>query len=292
MQKSFSWQALVVRFILLTAAGLVGAMSVIVFLAPFDIAPAGISGVAVIMNLKLGTPIGLVTLLGNIPIQYLAYRMLGGWQIVAATVYVLVVYSIGLDILAPIFPKDGVSTNVLLNALFGGIIGGVGSGLAYRAGATFGGTSTLARILQERFGTPLSSTYLYTNLATIGLAGVVLGWEGALYATVALAMDGAVSDYILEGPSVIRTSVIITDHPQEVAQVILTELGRGVTGWEATGMFTGEKRTVLYVTISRSQINILRQLVISADSGAFMVIGQGHVAYGQGFKRVKPRLGE
>jgi uncharacterized membrane-anchored protein YitT (DUF2179 family) len=286
---SLDWRSLIFRLIFLTIAALIGSLSVVVFLAPFEIAPSGISGIAVILNQYIGTPIGLLTLLGNIPIQYLAFRMLGGWQVVAATVYIVIVYSIGIDLLAPIFPKDGVSEDVLLNALFGGIISGVGSGLAYRAGATFGGTSTLSRILQARYGTPMSSTYLYTNLGTVALAGLVFGWDGALYATVALALDGAVSDYVLEGPSVIRTAVIITDHPQTVADAILHQLQRGVTGWEVTGMFTGQTRTLLYVTVARPQINDLRRLVGEVDPGAFIVVGQGHVAYGRGFQTAKPK---
>lgn len=285
-----NWQSWLARFILLTVGSLLGAMSVIVFMAPFDIAPSGVSGVAVILNITLGTPIGLVILLGNIPIQYLAYRRMGGWQVVAGTVYVVVLVAVAIDVFEPFFPRDGVSENVLLNALFGGIIGGVGAGLVYRAGATFGGTSTLARILQERYGTPLSTTYMYTNLGVVLVAGLVLGWEAALYSVVALALDGAASDYVLEGPSVIRTVMIVTDKPQEVSEVILSGLRRGVTAWEVTGMFTGQRRHMLYITVTRPQVRPLRQLVSSVDPGAFIIVGQGHVAYGEGFHRTKPLI--
>jgi uncharacterized membrane-anchored protein YitT (DUF2179 family) len=288
MIKASAWRMLASRLLLLTIASLIGAMSVVVFLAPFEIAPSGVSGVAVILNILTGSPIGIVTLILNIPIQILAYRTFGGWSIVAGTIYVLVIYSVGIDLLSSMFPTEGVSDNVLLNALFGGIIGGVGSGLAYRAGATFGGTSTLARILQEYIGTPLSTTYLYSNLATVGLAGIVLGWEGALYATVALAVDGAVSDYVLEGPSVIRTVMIITDRPDEVSTILLNELQRGVTGWNVTGMYTGTPHTMLYITVSRPQVSTVRRMVAQVDPAAFMVIGQGHVAYGRGFRTSQP----
>ncbi|MBC8170900.1 MAG: YitT family protein [Anaerolineae bacterium] len=286
----FNLRSFLIRLILITFGTLIGAFAVVVFLAPFDIAPAGVSGVAVIMNIKLGTPIGLIVLLGNIPIQYFAYRMLGGWQTIAWTVYVLLLYAVSVDLLKPIFPVDGVSDDILLNAIFGGIIGGVGSGLVYRAGANFGGTSTLAQVFQRMYGLPLSSTYLYTNLLTVGLAGVVLGWQGALYATIALALEGAASDYVLEGPSVIRTAVIITDYPREVADGILYQMKRGVTSWQATGMFTGQTRTILYVTVARFQIGTLRTIVAAIDPGAFIVIGQGHVAFGEGFKPVAPRV--
>jgi len=81
--------------------------------------------------------------------------------------------------------------------------------------------------------------------------------------------------------------VIITDKPREVADVILDEMGRGVTSWEGRGMFTDNTHSVLYVTVNRGQVNLLRSLVLKADEKAFMVIGHGHSAYGHGFKEVR-----
>ncbi len=287
-----NWRTAFINWILLTIGALLSAVSVIVFLAPFQIAPGGISGLAVIFNhLNPALPIGLMVLVGNIPIQALGYRLLGGWRVIAGTVYFVVVYSLLIDLLTPYVAGVDVGDNRLLVALFGGIIGGIGGGLVYRAGATLGGTSTLARILQYRFGMPLSSSSLYTDTGVIALAGVVFGWEGALYAMVALFTGAVASDYVLEGPSVIRTATIVTDRPQEVAHVLLENLGRGVTSWPGKGMFTEKEHMVLFVTIARPQVNTLRRLVFAADPNAFVVIGQGHVAYGQGFKEVtRPEL--
>lgn len=270
---------------LLSLGAVISAIAVIVFQAPFDIAPGGISGIAIILNSLIGSPIGLVILLGNIPIQLFGYRMLGGWRVVAATVYAVVLYSLLIDVLTPYFTI--VSDDRFLNAVFGGIIGGIGTGLVLRGGGTMGGTSTLGRILQRRYGTPLSSSTLYTDGGVVLLAGLVFGWEGALYAMVALFVGGATADYVLEGPSVVRTAVIITDHPHAVADRILLDLQRGVTGWDAKGMFTEQPHTVLYVTIGRSEVNTVRRIVRSVDPGAFLVIGQGHAAYGEGFKELR-----
>lgn len=281
--SAVNWRKWLTRYAFITLGALLNALAVVIFLAPFEIAPSGVSGVAVILNAKLGTPIGLVIILGNIPIQYLAYRMLGGWRMVARTVFATVVFSGAIDLIPQFIDLQAVSDDILLNAVFGGIISGLGGGMVYKFSATLGGTSTLARILTARYGMPISTTYLYANLATVGLAGLVFGWEGALYAIIALALEGAASDYILEGPSVIRTAMIITDHPREVAEVILQQMGRGVTGWEAVGMYTGATRHMLFVTVARFQIEELRDLVNMIDPGAFVVIGQGHVAYGYGF---------
>lgn len=279
-----AWQ-FISTYTRLTIGALIGATAVMIFLAPLNVAPGGVSGIAVILNRTIGTPIGLVVFILNIPIQIFGYYMLpGGWRTIVRTLYTITIYTIALDVLVPLLPTGGVSDNVLLNVIFGGVVGGIGSGIAIRAGGNFGGTSTLALIIQRRTGLPLNSIYIYTDSAVIGTAGLIFGWEAALLAIVALFIDGLAANYILEGPSVIRTAVVITNKPQEVSDVILHRLIRGATGWEAQGMYTGETRHVLYVTISRAQVGDLQRLVQQADPHAFIVIGQGHSAYGEGFK--------
>ncbi len=278
-------QSFIIRFLQITSGTLIGSIAIIVFYAPFSIAPTGVSGIAVILNNLLGLPIGLMILLGNIPLLYLAQRMLGGWQTVAWTIYILLVYTAMIDIFAPLLPTDGISDDNLLNAIFAGVIGGVGGGLVYRAGATFGGTTILSLILQKYYGMPLGTTFLYSNLGIVVLTGLFLGWESALLSLVALMMEGSASDYIMEGPSVVRTATIVTNKSREVADVILYDIGRGVTGWEAQGMYTAQSRNVLFVTVPRSQVRELREVVLQIDPAAFIVIGQGHVAYGEGFKQ-------
>lgn len=277
-------------YLSLTIGALVVALSVILFLAPFNIAPSGISGIAVILNATVGTSIGLVVLVLNIPIQILSYYFLpGGLRTIWRTGYVLVIFSFGVDVLAPYFPPTGISDDVLLNAIFGGVMGGLGAGLVYRTGGNFGGTSTLALIVHRRTGLPLNTAYIYTDALVLGLAGLVFGWQAALYAVLTLFIDGLASSYMLEGPGVIRTAVIVTNEPEAISQRILHELRRGVTGWKATGMYTGQERTVLYVSVARSQAHDLRELVMETDPGAFLVIGQGQAAYGEGFQR-RPSL--
>jgi len=90
----------------------------------------------------------------------------------------------------------------------------------------------------------------------------------------------------------VRTGIIVTNLPQAVADVIMAQMHRGVTGWQATGMYTGQERNILFVTVSRFQIDELRQIVTAIDPDAFIVIGQAHVAYGQGFLRPSRMLDE
>ncbi len=279
---------LLTRFLLCTIGPFIGAIAVLVFFAPANVAPVGLVGIAVILNKVIGTPIGLMTILGNIPIMYLAFRMLGGIRNLMWTIYTLVLYSMFIDVLTPYFPTTGVSDDLLLNAIFAGIISGIGGGMVYRTGATFGGSSAIARILQVRLGLSLGNTYMLSNILVVILAGIFLGWESALYSMIALFTEGFASEYIMEGPSMIRTAIIITDRPQDVADVILYRMQRGVTGWDGRGMYSGQKRHMLFVTVLRSQSNTLRNYVLQIDPKAMIVIGQGQVAYGEGFSRPVP----
>ena len=278
----------IVRYSLIALGTVLGALSVILFLQPLDIAPAGVAGASTLLNELFGTPIGLMVFLLNIPIQLLAYRTLpGANRIILRSVVIIIAFSAVIDNLAGFVPAGGISDDRMLNALFGGICGGVGVGLVYRAGATMGGTSTLALILQRRLGFPMSTTFLCTDALIIVSAGLVYGWEGALYSAVALFTAGLATDYVLEGPSVIRTAMIITDKPEEVSQRIFEKLQRGVTSWTVRGEYTGSERKMLYVSMSRSQVRDLKDEVSQADPEAFMVIGLGHAAYGAGFRRVR-----
>ena len=276
------------RYLLIAIGIVIGALSLIVFLQPLDIAPAGVAGASTLLNELFGTPIGLMILLLNIPIQVMGYVMLpNGTRVIARSVVIIVIFSVVVDNLGPLVAAGGVSDDRMLNALFGGITAGIGLGLVYRAGATFGGTSTVALVLQRRFGFPMSTTFLCTDTLIIVAAGLVYGWEGALYAAIALFTAGLATDYVLEGPSVIRTAMVITDNPEEISKLIFDNLQRGVTSWTIRGQYTGAERTMLYVTIARSQVRDLKDEVSSADPNAFVVIGMGHAAYGSGFRRMR-----
>jgi len=278
----------ILRYALMIIGVFIGAISVVVFLEPLDIASTGVTGIAMFLEELIGTPIGIMVFVLNIPIQILGYFMLpNGARVIMRSLLVILLYSVMLDMLAPYVPAGGISSDRMLNALFGGIVGGISGGMVFRAGATFGGTSTLALILQRRIGTPMSTTFLYVDAAVIIMAGLVYGWEGALYATITLFVGGVATDYIMEGPSVVRTAVIITKTPEPIVKIIFDDLQRGATGWTVTGQYTGEDRTMLYVTIGRSQVRELKDAVSTVDPNAFVVIGVGHTAYGEGFKPVK-----
>ena len=280
MKKTISLSLDWKNFLLLTAGSLIQAVNVNLFLAPSKIAPGGVSGMAIIIQQFTGWPIGLMILVMNIPLLVLGFRNLGRFNFLVRTLYAVVLTSVCSDLFAQWMPPEGISSDLLLNALYAAVIGGIGNGLVYRGQGTSGGTSILGRIVQLKTGMPISQVYLLTDGVIVLIAGLVFGWECALYALITLFLWGVASDQVLEGPSVVRTAFIISDQPEEISRAVTKRLGLGITAWPARGMFTEQEHTVLFCTISRPDMHILRQLVIEIDPRAFVVIGQGHQAIG------------
>lgn len=266
----------------------VGAMMqaacMVLFLIPAQLAAGGVSGAALIVNKFTGWPIGMMVLAGNLPLFWLGWRYLGGRRFLLRTVFASVVFSVGLDSLTLLLPRAGLTHDLLLNALYGGVIGGIGSGLVIRAQGTSGGTEILARLLSLRYGISLSQSYLYTDSVVVLVAGLAFSWEQALYAIIALYVWGVATDLFLEGSDVARTATIVTEQPEAVARHIMDELARGITAWPGTGLYSGRNKQVLFCVVSRAEVAQLKAIIHEADPQAFVVIGVAHEALGEGFK--------
>ena len=280
----FNWK----NFALLAAGAIILAVNLNVFLAPSNLAPGGVMGIAVIVNAFTGWPLGLTMLAFNIPLLVLGFYYLGRFNFLIHTLFVVLIYSFGADLMTGWLPANGITDDLLLNAIYGGVLGGIGSGLVFRGNGTSGGTGVLARVIQLRTGLPVSQVYMFTDGAVVLLAALLFGWEIGLYSLITLFIWGVVVDYVLEGPSVVRTAFIITDKPEQVSQAVLERLHLGVTSWPAQGMFTEARHTFLFCTVSRSDVNTLRKTILSEDPGAFVVIGQGHQAIGGVISHVNP----
>lgn len=277
------------NFLLVTAGALVLIINLNMFLIPSRIAPGGVSGAAIIINKLTNWPVGLTMLVLNIPLMAVGFRHLGRFRFLIRTAYVVLLYNLGSDLAARWLPLPALTDDLLLNALFGGVVGGIGTGLIYRGRGTSAGTGILARVLQMRSGVPISQLYLLIDGGVIVVAGLVFGWERGLYSVINLFVWGLAADFVLEGPSVVRMAFIVTDAPETVADALLKELRLGVTAWPAEGMYTETQHAILFCTVSRPHAGALRSVVALADPKAFVVVGHGHQASGGVFGGPGPR---
>jgi uncharacterized membrane-anchored protein YitT (DUF2179 family) len=282
------------RFLLLTLGAIIVAFGFALFQVPHKLVAGGLSGIAIIVNSFTGWPVGLMFWVMNIPMLILGFFYLGRWRFVVRTLYAVTIFSIATDwfqvMLPSLISPYPLTDDLLLNAIYGGIVGGIGAGMLYRAGGTMGGTSVIGRIVQRKTGLPLSQTYFFADGAIIFTAGLFFGWEIALYGLLMLFINGMASDYTMEGPSTTRTATIITNHPEEISQAIIQQLQRGVSFWEITGAYTGARRFMLNTTVYRSQVADLKNAIADVDPNAFVTIGISHHALGQGFAPLRRGL--
>lgn len=271
------------RAVLLVTGAALSALAYALFQVPFNLAAGGLGGVALIVNKFTGWPVGLLFGLLTLPLLILGYRELGRWYFVNRTIIGAFLFSVFTDLIIAYAPLEALTEDVLLSAVYGGIIGGIGGGLVYRAGCTLGGTGIISRTIQLRTGLPLSQVYFYTDGVILLALGFVFGWEVMLYGWLMLFLYGIASDYILEGASNTRTAMIITTRPDEVAHQLTSQLHRGITSWEVKGHYTDQNRTMLMCTVQRPQVTAIKHIVATADPDAFVTIGISHQAFGEGF---------
>ena len=284
-------------YVLIAIGALIQAVSLRIFFVPANLASGGVSGIAQLINYFTGWPIGMMVLIGNIPLFILGWRFLGGRRFAMRTAFAIVLYAVLTDQLLklPAFGPHGAATSLInelsgdifLNSLYGAIIMGIGYGLVYRARGTSGGSDILARILNKWRGVSMTQSYLMVDTLVILSAGFVFGWKPALYAMITLYVSGLVSETVLEGGETVRTAMIVTGKPEDVSARVIEVLQRGVTYLEGRGAYTGSSRPVLYCVVSLAEVAMLKAIVNEIDPDAFMVIGVAHEALGEGFRPLK-----
>lgn len=263
---------------------IIQAFAMRLFLVPSYLVSGGVSGAAQIINHLTNFPIGLMVLIGNIPLFILGWRYLGGLRFAMRTAIAIILFSFFTDFLVIFIPADGVTNDLVLNSIYGGLMYGIGLGMVYRGKGTSGGSDILGRILNHRFGISISTSYLITDSLVVLMGGLVFDWERALYGLAVIYVSGLAAEIAFEGRAIYRTAMIVTYQPDAVSQRIMEGLERGVTMLHGTGGYTHESRTVIYSVITQSEIPQLKEIVKDVDPLAFMVIGQAHEALGEGFR--------
>lgn len=275
-------------YLLLTAGTFFMAVGINVIYEPLSMVTGGFSGIGILVK-KLtqtarwsGIPVGMTTLLLNIPLFIWGYSQKGK-VFVKKMVYAASCFSFFLLII-PTF--DIVKQDYLMAALVGGLLNGTGIGLVFSQGASTGGSDLLS-VLTAKILPGLSTSERLILIDTlIVAAGVfIFGLEIGLYAVVAVFVTGKVSDAILDGLKFAKIAYIISDHPEEISEHIFQELGRGLTGLEGQGMYSGKHKMILMCVVSKKEAVLLKDIVKTADKEAFLILSEAKEVLGEGFWR-------
>lgn len=290
MSRSKSEKSKAARFALDGGFYLLGslsyAVSVNMFTAPNQIAPGGVTGAATLLNYAFGLPIGTMILVINLPLLLAAWRKCGA-GFTLRTLIVTVLSSVIIDAAAPFLPAF--RGDMILTALFGGVLAGLGLGLIYMRGATTGGSEIVARLLERRLRhLPIGRLILLVDTVVVAVSALVYRQlESALYALVLIFVSSLVMDAIVYGGDRGKMLLIMSREEEEIARRILAQMERGVTVLKAAGGYTGEDRRVLLCAVRRSEVYQLRTLVYDTDPDAFLIVVSTEEVLGEGFKRIE-----
>lgn len=279
----------------ITLGAVLNAFAYVLFQMPYNLAAGGVSGLGIIVNNLTGFSPGLFYFTANIPLFILGFFTLGKWRFLFTSTLAVVVFSSATEFfivnMPTVFTEFPITENKLLATIYSGLLIGIGLGIIYRFGGTIGGTSIITRIIYNKTGFPMSQSGLYVDVLIIIVAGFVFSWETSLLAFLALLIAGMSADFAMEGASQRRTLIIITQHPEPLRYAIINELKRGVTMWPVKGGYSGEERTLLYLTVLRSRVYDVKFIINRIDPDAFMVVGVSQQTWGgytQKKKKAKP----
>lgn len=269
----------VMHYALILVGCLIGAVAYPLFLVPNSIAPGGVTGISMVLHHAFGWPVGMTSLLINIPLFLIGYRSMGRTFVVRSLV-ATVLFSALIDLLQ----LEPLTREPLLASVFGGVLVGFGLGLILRAGATTGGTDLLARVVHRRFPLISVGAFLFAlDGVVITLAGFTLSMEHAMYAMISAFIITKVLDSVLTGLRMDKACYIITRQGEGITRRLLDEVGRGVTTLNATGSYSGHQMQLLLCVVSRMEMLAVKSIVNQQDPKAFMFITDTHETLGEGF---------
>ena len=251
------WRTVVRDALLIVVGSAIFAVGVDCFEIPYGLAAGGVTGLATVFSAIAQTmgvtlPVGLQTIVINALLMALVVRS-GDKGYIMRTVAGIIACGVLTDALVPVLPVLGGENDLLLCALWGGVITGVGLGLVFRTGGNTGGTDIVAQVISGRTGMPVGVSVIIVDGIIIAFSATVFSIEQALYAAVAMFICGKVIDAVVDGPRSARAAYIISEKHAEIANEILYTLNRGCTELQARGVWSGKERPVLLCVLGRSE---------------------------------------
>lgn len=284
-----SWTGIILGTILLS-------IGYVLFINPYKIVPGGVYGMGIILHqifpdIKVGT-FGLCF---DIPLLILAFKVFGG-KFGARTIVAAIITPLLMNLFTMLIGEDPVtmlggtidlSHDILLASLFGGVVSGAGLGLIFRSNATSGGTDIVAMAITKFTKLHLSRAIILVESLIVLVGLLVFGdWKLPLYSIVTIFTCVQVIDYIMDGPSNDKVMFIISEEHEKIKEYVLNDLSRGGTYIKSSGMYTGAPKNMMFVVVSRREINLVQSFIREVDPMVFMIVVNAHETLGDGFKNV------
>jgi len=269
------------RILYLSLGSALAAIGLEIFLIPNNVIDGGVVGISIMASYLTKWPVGLFIFVLNIPFFIFGYNQIGK-SFTISTVFSVAMLSMWVSILHPV---PGLTEDVFLASVFGGIVLGIGVGLIIRYGGSLDGTEIIAIVLDKKSAFSVGEIVMFFNLFILSSAGLVFGWDRAMYSLVAYFIAFKVIDITIEGLDESKEVMIISDKHDEITEVLMARLGRGVTLLLGKGGYTGEEKGILYCVVTRLEVAKLKSILNEIDDEAFVTISSVHEVMGGRFKK-------
>lgn len=274
-------RATIKKIVFMVVGSLLAAVGLEIFLIPNSIIDGGIIGLAIIFSHLTKISLSLFILVFNLPFLIAGYNLIGK-TFALSTLFSITCLSIFVNFFHPI---PGLTHDLLLAAVFGGIILGIGVGTIIRYGGALDGTEIVAILVERKTGFSVGEVVMFFNIFILGSAGFVFGWDKAMYSLIAYYIAFKMIDIAIEGLDESKSVTIISEFPDKISEIIQARLGRGVTHLYGKGGYTGEDKEVLYCIMTRLEIAKLKSIIDDIDPDAFVAIENVHDVMGGRFKK-------
>ncbi len=287
MAKDLTKQNLLRNLSMIIVGSALFALGFVLFLDPKGFSCGGITGVAMLIVHGVKTEwltVGILSAAINIPLFFFGFKEIGKYFFFGSMLG-MVISSICFDLFPAIIPIPDVEP--LVAAIFGGVLTGVGLGIVFIAGASTGGVDIVARLLKLKLRNfPIGKIILFMDLCTAVAAGIVYKeFNNTLYSAITLVLSSIVLDKVVYGLDYAKVAMIISDKYEEIALAIDTKLDRGITFLQGQGFYKRTDKYVLVSAVKRKQLAQLKELVMTIDPAAFIIMQDAHQVLGDGFKR-------
>lgn len=278
-------------FIVMVIGTAIFAFAIVYLNIPNDLAEGGITGITLILRALFGINPALSTLILNIPLIFIGRKYLG-----VRTFYYTIVGTLALSFWLAVWQKIPIvidlEHDILIAALLGGVITGIGSGLVYRVGGTTGGSDILARILEKYFGISVGRSLLIFDSLVLVASLSYIDLNKMMYTLIFAYVFSRVIDSVLDGGYSAKGLLIMSEKNEEIAPMLMEELDRGITFLNGEGGFSQADKRIIYIVLTPREISQAKEVIHEFDKNAFISVINVHEVLGEGFsyKRKKKKL--
>jgi len=269
------------RYFIMVMGCLIGACGFNAFLIPAHLLSGGLSGIAIIFHYLLDWPIGVQLIVFNLPVFYIAYRVFGRLYAVD-TLIGTVLFSICID--ATSFLSDyKLLDDMMLAAIFGGVLAGIGFGLVFRVNANTGGLDVAGAVVKKFYSYDVGSVIFVLNCLIVFAGGFLFDLKTSLFTFIAVYVTAELTNRIVAGFNREKSVILISPQAKHIAAAIMQDVNRGVTFISGRGAFTKQEKEILFIVVSLTQISKIKMIADAIDPAAFMIVSDASEVLGRGF---------